>query len=160
MNKLKAFTIMELIIVMLISIIIISISYKSYEIIERQVLNFIKNNSKIEENILFENTLLSSFENSDIITIDDNNIRCLNDSINIQYGFYDDFVLRENITNSTIDTFKVESKIKKFSILSNSEIKKNIIQTIEISIVNRLDTIGLIYSKTYSIEQLLKIYTL
>lgn len=151
---------MELIIVMLISIIIISISYKSYEIIERQVLNFIKNNSKIEENILFENTLLSSFENSDIITIDDNNIRCLNDSINIQYGFYDDFVLRENITNSTIDTFKVESKIKKFSILSNSEIKKNIIQTIEISIVNRLDTIGLIYSKTYSIEQLLKIYTL
>ncbi len=157
MNKLKAFTVMELIVVMLISVIIISVSYKSYQIIENQVYNFMKRNSELTENILFKNVIYKTLDNSDVIKIHDDIIECSEENNTIRFSFYDNFVLYENNNKNGYDTFFVRANIVDFNVIPESTITDTIIKSINIDIINTNDTIGVFFYKEYSIEQLFKI---
>lgn len=106
MNKVKAFTIMEVAITMLISAVLIGIAYTSYSIIIKSYNAFNNKSSKLAVLYTLDHLLKQDFDQAAFISKDETAIVFKKDSSLITYEFYPDLVTRKS---TRIDSFKVQT---------------------------------------------------
>jgi prepilin-type N-terminal cleavage/methylation domain-containing protein len=105
MSRLKGYTVMELIVVMVLSAIVVSIAYTSFDIISKQYLRYKKSHEEISKILMFDLVLTKDFKNSVFVSLDDDGIVCNYSDRKINYQIDEHFVVRQE--NDVLDTFKV-----------------------------------------------------
>jgi hypothetical protein len=102
-KKMKAFTLMELTIGMIIGSLIVAACYSGYQIIAKQYRDYKKNKDLVQEAIIFQFSLNTDFKEFQKVFLLENNLFFSNDSAQINYIIEPDYVLRKE--KETLDTF-------------------------------------------------------
>lgn len=105
MRKIDAFTLMEVIIVMIISMIVISLTYKTLDIVSMQYRQFNKNSKQVYELSLMETLLTKDFANSEYVKRVSNGMMCGFKRKSILYTFDDSSMIR--VEGAVSDTFNI-----------------------------------------------------
>jgi prepilin-type N-terminal cleavage/methylation domain-containing protein len=106
MQKLRAFTLMELLIGMIISSIVISFCYATYSIIYKQYLTYKAVKQEVVQTAQLNAILTTDFLNAETVTYDDTKLTLNNtDASVLEYNFNDEFILRRQA--EIVDTFKL-----------------------------------------------------
>jgi prepilin-type N-terminal cleavage/methylation domain-containing protein len=106
-QRIKAFTIMEVVITMTIAAILMGITYTSYQIVNKSYRSF---NAKHNEMAVFERLdelLKKDFNRAEIIEKNEKGIVVKSRRDTIQYDFTPDFILR---ISAVTDTFKIKNE--------------------------------------------------
>ncbi len=106
MNKVKAYSMMELMIVMGISTMVIAIAYTGYTMFYKQYLSFKQNTDRVAEVSLFDRLLVSDFSKSKYVIKKSDAIECVYKDKVIRYKWEDIYILRYD--HNLLDTFKIE----------------------------------------------------
>ena len=109
MQKIKAFTLLELLVGMIISSLVIGFCFMSYFIIYKQYLNYRTTKQVISDVVLLNTVICSDFTKSNRITAVNENELILdyeNKQV-INYHFTPEFIIRK--ADETTDTFKINS---------------------------------------------------
>ncbi len=127
-NKLKAFTLAEMLVVLVVASIVISMGFLVLNMVRKQVIVIQKNYHKKQEIQLFETTLIRDFNARNAFFHKKENTITLRNTIDsIQYTFLDTYITREK------DTFQIEVDNKKL-FLDGSLVKEKTIDAIEINL--------------------------
>jgi len=159
MNKYKvtAFTIMEVTITMLISAILIAITYTSYSIIIKSYHSFTNKNNDMTVLVSLDHVLKRDFERAKLVQKDASGVSLINDSTLIHYEFSSEFIVRKAARN---DTFKVHSQDvnESFEQIPLLELQttpeQNLIDELDFVILFANERISYRYQKIYSSENL------
>jgi Tfp pilus assembly protein PilE len=146
--KVKAFTILEVSITMLITGLLIAITYTSYSIIVKSNLQFNTKNDEMGVLISLDHLLKRDFDKAESIYKNENGIYMKGRSIAVNYEFTPSYIVRHS---SRIDTFKVQTQdiITSFENVPLTEIQETEEQ-------NRIDELG--FTLTYKGAQIPYIY--
>jgi len=109
-DRVKAFTIMEVTVTMLIASIAIAITYSIYNIVVKSYNAYTIKNNDMTVLIRLDELLKNDFGHADIVLKDQNGILFKSADKMVSYEIGPDFVVR---TSGIIDTFKV--KLKEFN---------------------------------------------
>jgi Tfp pilus assembly protein PilE len=158
-QKVKAFTIMEVTITMLITGLIIGITYTSYSIVIKSYQSFTTKNENMAVLVSLDHVLKRDFERADSIFKDSAGITLKRDNIAIKYVFMPDFVVRNSVRT---DTFKVQTQdvmttfenVPIIEIQATSE--QNRIDGLDFTLVFQNEKIPYHYRKLYSSENLIE----
>jgi Tfp pilus assembly protein PilE len=105
-QQIKAYTLMEVTVAMLLSAICITLCYSAYGIITGYYHEFGKKNETIAAVLSLKQVLERDFLKSKYVLRNENEIILINDSTNIKYLFDSNFVAR-NFNELHTDTFKL-----------------------------------------------------
>jgi hypothetical protein len=153
-TKLKAFTLMEVTISMLLAVIVIGITYTSYDIIIRSYKNYNIKNQQLESLINLNKLLKKDFEDAQVILKTDNGIKMAFNNNQINYQFTNEYIIR---SSGVTDTFKFATgqwaasfeKLPIFN-LDESNIENNRIDNLKLSVLYNNEIINYHYYKQYS----------
>jgi prepilin-type N-terminal cleavage/methylation domain-containing protein len=104
--RLKAFTIMEVTVTMMIAAILMGITYTAYTIVNKSYLSFNTKNNDMAEVELLDQLLKRDFDQAGVIQKNTGGIVITNTGQTIQYVFTPDFITRTSVIT---DTFKVKT---------------------------------------------------
>ncbi len=155
MNKyrVKAFTIFEMVITMMITAIVIGITYTSYSIVVKSYNSFNNKNNDMAVVIDLDHVLKRDFERAEIILKDTDGIALKTGAQIIKYQFKPDFITRYGVR---IDTFKVQAVdvITAFENMPVNELQvtdeQNRIDEIGFTLLFKNEKIPYHYNKQYS----------
>ena len=109
MQKIRAFTLMELLIGMIISSIVISFGYGSYTVIYKQFLSFKEIKKDIVEKMQLNTVINSDFMNAELVNYHDKKLTFTRIQSNpLEYEFEDSLIVRKD--QDVKDTFKLTSE--------------------------------------------------
>ena len=124
--KLKAFTLAEMLVVLVVSSLVISMAFLVLNMVRKQVISIQKNNQKKQEVQSFDARFYSDFNTHRVFYDAPSDVfRLKNTKETIRYTFLDKFIVRER------DTFFIEVVDKKL-FLEGIEVKQQTIDAIEI----------------------------
>jgi hypothetical protein len=154
-GKVKAFTIVEVTVSMLLAVITIAIAYTSYRIVGNSYRQFDLKNKKLSEFILADKLLKKDVSACKKMIRTDDGISLLINESQIQYGFYKDYILRNQFDLRT-DTFLVKN--------SNFTSQFEKLEAFPGELTDKFQffagigdkTVPLVYFKKYSAEELFK----
>lgn len=128
-TKLKSFTLSELIVVMIITVIIVGIAFTVLSLIRKEIAVIEKNYEKTTEVLLFEERLWNDFNRYPQIEYDrnDNTIALKSETDSVVYHFSDDAVLRDK------DTIDCKLKVSNLFFLGE-EVKYGPIDAIKLTV--------------------------
>ncbi|MDB5146187.1 MAG: hypothetical protein JWQ57_207 [Mucilaginibacter sp.] len=106
-HRVKAFTIMEVTITMLIASILMGITYTTYSIISRSYLSFNIKNKGMAELEQLDGLFKKDFDRAEIILKETGGISIKNTDRIVTYEFTPDFIVR---TAGIADTFKIKTE--------------------------------------------------
>jgi prepilin-type N-terminal cleavage/methylation domain-containing protein len=160
MNKqrVRAFTIMEVTITMLIAGILIAITYTSYSIIIKSYRSFTAKNEDIVVLVSLDHVLQRDFDRADIILKQTDGITLKNSNQMIKYTFSPDFITR---IASKMDTFKVQTQEvnTSFDNIPMGEVQaddeQNRLDDLAFTLVFQNEKIPYHYHKLYSSDNLI-----
>jgi hypothetical protein len=115
MKKLRAFTLLELLFVMILTTLIIGIGYLTFNISTKQLHSYRKNSKKISEIFLVTMLLNKDFtEAKSVLKVNDSLILTGDVNILLQYLFTEEYIVRN--ANLVSDTFyyKTQNRSEKF----------------------------------------------
>ena len=146
---------MELIVVMIISALVISITYKCFDIISWQYLSYKKNNEEINGILALDVLLTKDISNSKYIKTVDNGIECSFKERKVVYEWNENYILRGE--NSVIDTFKINPKDLTFGFLGQEVVSSGMYIN-HLSFTNSFKEVEqlFIYKKAYSADFLMQ----
>ncbi len=154
MRRLRAFTLMELLIGMIISSIVIAFGYSAYNLIYRQYLSYKSVKTKVVETMQLHNTMSNDFNNAEYITFDENKLKLSGNNTLLMYNFIDSLVIRS--VNETSDTFKLTTstlQIKPvFNELTNNDTLINSLQ-LDVSVFDNKERFT--FTKRYTAQTLM-----
>lgn len=102
----RAFTLMELLIGMIISSIVISFGYGAYSLIYKQFLSYKKVKKEIVDVMQLNSILHTDLAKAELISFNENKLTIdRKDDLPLLYDFNDSIILRKDI--DVIDTFKI-----------------------------------------------------
>jgi len=160
MNKrVKAFTIMEISIVMLISAIVIGIAYTAFNIINQSYSSFQHKNEDIAVLVRLDELLRKDFSRANTISRTTNGIFVKTGIDSVTYEFEPDFTVR---ISTIIDTFKlnVQDVVTTFETSPITAIspvtEQNRIDELNFSILFENEKIPYYYHKQYSSSNLIE----
>lgn len=105
MYTLKAFTLMELLVGMVISSIVIAFGYSTYAIIYKQYLSYKSVKTTVVETMQLHTTMSNDFNNAECITFGENKLKLSGPDKLLMYNFIDSLVIRSEKEMS--DTFQL-----------------------------------------------------
>jgi prepilin-type N-terminal cleavage/methylation domain-containing protein len=106
-KKINAFTLSEMLVVLVVSSILISMAFVVVSMVQKQVYLIQKNLSKKQQLLFFEATLLRDFNTHRVFFIkEENSLLLKSGKDSISYTFFDDFVIRGT------DTIKISFENK------------------------------------------------
>ena len=158
-HRLKAFTILEVTITMLIAGVLIGITYTSYSIVFKSYHSFTVKNEDMAVLINLDHLLKRDFEKADTVLKDTSGTVLIEDNKVIKYVFMPDFVVR---TAARIDTFKVQTQELNTSFESVSIVEfqataeENRIDGIDFMLIFQNEKLPFHYHKLYSSENLIQ----
>jgi hypothetical protein len=157
-GKVAAFTILELTITMLLTALVIGISYAAFSIVSRSYIVYQKRNDNISEMVLMDRLLKRDFSQADSILKIDSGIEMINQHAIVTYRIDTGTMIR---TAGITDTFKVHSYDINFAfegqpVQEMSATKElNRIDEFSFSLVFENQKIPYHYYKTYSSANLI-----
>jgi Tfp pilus assembly protein PilE len=160
MNKqVKAFTIMEITVVMLISAIVIGIAYTAFNIINQSYHSFQQKNEDIAVLVRLDELLRKDFARANTVSKTTNGIFVKIGTDSVSYEFESDFTVR---TSSITDTFKLNAQDVVTSFEAgpitaiNPVTEQNRIDELDFSILFENEKIPYSYHKQYSSANLIE----
>lgn len=140
-NKLKSFTILEALISLILMGVIITLTYALFNVLEKQMFLFEKENTSELQYNLFNTSIKNDIENAHNFNLVDNELLLKSyDDLTIQYRIEDYYILRENSVKT--DTFLVH--VTSYN-LSNTDEFRPFDKTLNITIELLNDTINANY---------------
>jgi Tfp pilus assembly protein PilE len=159
-HRVSAFTILELTIVMLLSAIVIGITYTAYSIMSNAYLDFTRKNEAMGELIRVDELLKKDFEKSGGITINGRTLIFENNANITKYQLEPDFIVRSSLIT---DTFKIKTTnlIASFENQvieddQSDQVAVHPIDGLSLGLLFKTDTIVYNYHKIYSSQNLFK----
>ena len=159
-GKVKAFTIMELTIAMLISAIAIGITYSIFLIVSHSYQSYLTKTAQVATAQRLDAVLQRDFDRGALILKDTSGVRIQLPSGQVKYQFDTAFVIRKTATN---DTFKVKTDSVTFSfegkeLTANGEAgAQNPLDELYLSVILEKQKITYHYHKVYSSANLINI---
>ncbi len=146
-NKVKSFTLPELLVVMIITAIIIGIAFSVLRFVQNEIAVIQKNFDKNSSLALFEQRLWQDFNTCSAVRFNEkeNNLLIESEMDTIVYSFQDNFVLRDK------DTLKLKLKIDKL-LLEGKKIQEGAIDAVTISGEAELPQYAIFVSKKNDIN--------
>lgn len=139
MNKVKAFTLTELIVVMIISTIVISLAYVALSMVKKQVGHIQKRTISKEELLSLEKVLHRDFNSFGIADFTNSELRFKNPIDSIKYIIEDNYILRNK------DTFHVPlSEVTLF--LDGQKVQKGKVDALRFTTKNLTNRATFIYT--------------
>jgi prepilin-type N-terminal cleavage/methylation domain-containing protein len=127
-NKVSAFTLAEMLVVLVVASIVISMGFVVLTMVKKQVFVIQKNYQKKQEVQFFETIFSRDFNTgSAFYHQKENRLTLKNSKDSIQYTFLDKMIIREK------DTLKIEISTKKL-FLDGKQVKEKTIDAIEIEL--------------------------
>ena len=158
-RRVKAFTILEVTIVMMITSLLIGITYTSYSIIVKSYLSFTEKNKDQTVLTNLDYLLRRDFEQANIIRKEPDGVSLQRESGIIKYQIKPEYILREGIRT---DTFKVETQDLS-TLFENVPIndvqtidEQNRIDELQFTLIYKNDQIPCYYHKLYSSSNLIQ----
>ena len=105
--KVRSFTLSELLVVMIITVIVVGIAFSVLSLVQRQIKGIEKNFSRTTELSLIEQRLWQDFDLHNNISYHGNKLILISDTDTVQYAFNENFTLRNN------DTIPLKVSVKK-----------------------------------------------
>jgi Tfp pilus assembly protein PilE len=152
-QKVKAFTILEVTITMLITALLIGITYTSYSIIVKSYQSFDKKNNEMAVLATLDHLLKRDFDQAESIFKDQEGIALISINKTIKYQFKLDYILR---IGARTDTFKVQTQDVNtaFENVSINEVQEteeqNRIDELAFTLIYQNEKIPYHYVKLYS----------
>ena len=155
MQKLKAFTLLELLIAMVISSIVVAFGYSVYSLMYKQYLSYKKTKTEIVKTMQFNTVLTNDFYNSEEITFSENTIAIFRKNNEpLIYTFNDNFILRK--ANEITDTFKIATtNIQEKFVFKNESYPSTLIAKFSFDSQLSWDVQHFLFTKNYSAATLL-----
>jgi len=162
MNKyqVKAFTIMEMTVAMLISAVVIAFTYTAYSILSRSYITFVRKNNDMEAIIQLDRLFRKDVSRAAAVYRTENGIALKDSSNTISYEINEIGVIRKAIVS---DTFKVQvsQSLATFEnrpiATSADDTGANLIDDFSFTLLFRNEKIPYHYHKTYSSANLIQI---
>ncbi|HRE76412.1 MAG TPA: prepilin-type N-terminal cleavage/methylation domain-containing protein [Flavobacterium sp.] len=142
-KKVKSFTLSELIVVMIITVIVVGIAFSVLLLVKKQIKGIEKNYQKTTQLALFEEKFWRDFNIFQQINIDEShqNMFFKNEIDSIAYQFEDEYVIRNE------DTLKVQLKIENVYLDGNT-VESGLIDAIDFSAIKEIpDYTFFVYKK-------------
>lgn len=152
-KKVKAFTLFEVTISMLITGLIIGITYAAYQIISVNYSAYIAKQHNISNLNSLDNILKRDVLFCDLIVKSEDKITLLSSGISVSYEFSDSLIQRTS-TVKTIDSFHLNIDSLRFNVIGVTVDNEDIIDEIFINGNTGKKNIVLGFKKKYSAEQL------
>lgn len=154
--KIKAYTLMEVVVAMLLSAICISICYTALEIVSGSYSSYRKKNEEIDNLLSLKNVLEKDFMKAVHILKNENGLMIEQDSVKRLYEFGANKVIRHSDSLYT-DTFKVANIDVKFFFEGNEVLENDTIDQVNIDInLATRQKINLMVNKHYSAANLFR----
>lgn len=155
MKKVKAFTLLELLIAMIISSIVIAFGYEVYSIMYKQFLSYKKAKTEIVNTMQFNTVLTNDFYNSEEITFNENTIAVFRKNNEpLHYTFNDNYILRTR--NEIMDTFKITAtNIQEKFVFKNEQMQSTLINELSFDALQSGEIQHFLFEKNYSAATLL-----
>jgi hypothetical protein len=148
MNRIKSYTVIEMLVVMLISSLSIGITYTCYTIFSNHYLTYKKSSDELANYILLDKLLTKDISASKKTEKTPEGICCIFQKENICYEFYDSYILRKGIDTDTFSMIAAESPVfKRLGKIEN--IPGALIQEINLVAVYKGEKLYFYYSKNY-----------
>ncbi|MDB5133281.1 MAG: hypothetical protein JWR02_3030 [Mucilaginibacter sp.] len=158
-QRVRAFTIMEVTISMLIAGLLVAITYTSYSIIVKSYRSFTAKNEDMAVLISLDHVLKRDFDRADLILRETDGFRLKNSDQVIKYTFSPDFITRIAVK---MDTFKVETQElnASFENIPVGEVQvtdeESRLDDVAFTLVFQNEKIPYHYHKLYSSDNLIK----
>lgn len=149
MRKIKSFTVLELIIVLVLTGTVIAIAYSGASLFFKEFMIFQHRSDNAAGISLLNRLFIKDFDRSDFIYKDNQQLKCVNRDKSIYYGFNSEYIIRRD--SLIVDTFKVEiSGVQ--SRFEGNEVMDGVIDNLAFSIFHNDDSIKFQYNKKYNAE--------
>ena len=155
-KKIKAFTLIELLVAMVISAIVIAITYQIYFIASKQFVEYKKSNKKVTQEVVLKGLLNNDFFQSEsVIRKSENSIEAQIPDRKINYEWINDYIIRTS--NGSRDTFfmpvsSVELKFRNKA----QELSDGLIDALRIISKNGEEEKDFCFFKEYSADVLMQ----
>ncbi|WP_105016883.1 PulJ/GspJ family protein [Polaribacter porphyrae] len=127
-KKLKAFTLAEMIVVLIVASIVIAMGFSVLNMVRKQVVTIQKNYQKKQQVLLLESLLHRDFNsNTAFYNIKNDELLLKNTRDSITYTFYENYIIRNQ------DTFQIEVQNKELY-LDGIQVKDKVIDALEINL--------------------------
>lgn len=151
----KAFTLIEVIVTLLLSSIIIGIAISGYTITNQQFKLFDTSTEQSLDILRLNNLIKSDIDKSDVIFYENNQLVCKNEQIETTYNFNSEAIIR-NLNTEIPRKDSICLKFEKLEVFFNDEIKDfGIIDNIMLTITSFEIKQQLHYTKRYSALELM-----
>lgn len=157
MKRLKAFTLIELLIGMILSAIIISFAYSCYSILAKEFLSYKDVKKQINETITLNSILNNDFVNSEFIYYKDDVLTIEKKGSKQEYSFLENTILRTD--GEVTDTFHFSASKINIGYLKESDHSAQILVN-DFSFVAKVldENESFYFTKNYSAETALKLF--
>lgn len=156
MKKIKAYTLMEVTIAMLLSAICIGICYSAYDIIGRYYTTFQQKNESSDILLSLKRVMGKDINRSTIVLNTGKGFVCQGDSLNVSYLFEEAKILRE-LEGLRTDTFKVVWKDLSIHFEGLEVLGPDTLDLLSFKLeMDRQNTVPLLFSKHYSAHNLFR----
>lgn len=155
-KKLKAFTLIEVLVTMLLTTIIIGIIYYAYEVVQKQFIHNKTNDEGITQLSMLNYLLEKDFNESAEVIAANNGITFLyNDLKSINYEFDEEYILRN--TENVTDTFKIAVENATQLFLESLVNKGDLVDRLEMDLKYSKESLYFVYTKEYASDILLQL---
>lgn len=115
-TKIKSFTLSELLVVMIITVIVVGLAFSVLSLVQKQIRSIEKNYKKTTELSLLEQRLWQDFNNHNMISYSDGKIIMMSDIDSVFYSFKPDYSIRNkdtiNLKLTIGDAYYMGNKVK------------------------------------------------
>ena len=155
MNRIKSYTVIELLVVMVISALTISMIYACYRIFSGQYIAYKNSSEEIAQYILLDRLLIQDVSRAERILKSDQGLSMKFNYKEIKYDFTDSSVIR---TDKIVDTFNIRPHLVQ---LNYNDLAKHIpdqlVDEISFKSIYKEDTLHFLYKKKYAANVLMSI---
>lgn len=125
-TKIKSFTLSELLVVIIITVIVVGLAFSVLSLVQKQIRSIEKNFKKTTELSLLEQRLWQDFNNHNMINYSDGKIIMISDIDSVFYSIKPDYLIRNN------DTINLKLTVNKVYYIGK-EIKSGYIDAVSVS---------------------------
>jgi prepilin-type N-terminal cleavage/methylation domain-containing protein len=105
MRRLDAFTILELLVVMVVSALLFGMAYSALRMVQRQQQGIARKSALLGQISTWQTALAADFYTSTIVTLSNDQVRCQRRDGEVTYLFQDSTLVREQ--GELVDTFRL-----------------------------------------------------
>lgn len=152
MDRIKSYTLVELTVVMLIGSLLVIFLWTGYEFLHTFYIKWNKENQLVGDFVIWDSQFKKDFDQALIVKNENSKLsfQCF-DKI-IEYDFQNETIIR--MEPGRVDSLFCKVVKYEFKYLEDTDVKNNLIQTVDLYVNLKTETLNLIYTKEYDSKHL------